>query len=289
MYTLHWQPPYDWRWMFEFLGARAVVGVETVTGEYYERSFVCKGHQGLFRVTPDINDSTLRVTLSEGLIPVAQDCLTRIARLFDLACDPQQISAVLGELGAARPGLRLPGAMDAYEQGVRAILGQLVSVSMAAKLAGRVVALCGEPLRDNPQYTCFPTPLALASTDPLALKALGMPLKRAESLIHLAQSVVDGTFALQPPEDIDAEMKALQQRPGIGRWTANYLALRGWQAKDIFLPDDYLIKQRFTGMTPAQIRRYAERWKPWRSYALLHIWYTDGWKPESSDSQLIAK
>lgn len=289
MYTLHWQPPYDWRWMFEFLGARAVAGVETVTGEYYERSLACKGHQGLFRVTPYINDSTLRVTLSEGLIPVAQDCLTRIARLFDLACDPQQISAVLGELGAARPGLRLPGAMDAYEQGVRAILGQLVSVSMAAKLAGRVVALCGEPLHDNAQYTCFPTPLALASTDPLALKALGMPLKRAESLIHLAQSVVDGTFALQPPEDIDAEMKALQQRPGIGRWTANYLALRGWQAKDVFLPDDYLIKQRFAGMTPAQIRRYAERWKPWRSYALLHIWYTDGWKPESGDYQLIAK
>jgi DNA-3-methyladenine glycosylase II len=102
--------------------------------------------------------------------------------------------------------------------------------------------------------------------------------KRAESLIHLAQSVIDGTFPLSPPEDIEAGMKALQQRPGIGRWTANYLALRGWQAKDVFLPDDYLIKQR-AGMTPAQIRRYAERWQPWRSYALLHIWYTDGWAP----------
>lgn len=85
MYTLHWQPPYDWRWMFEFLGARAVVGVETVTGEYYERSLVCKGHQGLFRVTPDINNSTLRVTLSEGLIPVAKivdaDCAFIRSRL----------------------------------------------------------------------------------------------------------------------------------------------------------------------------------------------------------------
>jgi DNA-3-methyladenine glycosylase II len=106
-----------------------------------------------------------------------------------------------------------------------------------------------------------------------------MPLKRAESLIHLAQSVIDGTFPLSPPANTEEGMKALQQRPGIGRWTANYLALRGWQAKDVFLPDDYLIKQRFAGMTPAQIRRYAERWKPWRSYALLHIWYTDGWAP----------
>lgn len=285
MYTLNWQPPYDWQWMFGFLGARAVTGVETVTDKYYERSFTCDGHQGLFLVMPIVESCTLQVTLSDGLIPVADICLARIERLFDLACDPQHIATTLGELGAARPGLRLPGAMDAYEQGVRAILGQLVSVSMAAKLAARVVALCGEPLKDFPEYTCFPTPAALAAADPLALKALGMPVKRAESLIHLAQSVVDGTFPLQPPEDIEAGMKALQARPGIGSWTANYLALRGWQAKDVFLPDDYLIKQRFAGMTPAQIRKYAQRWQPWRSYALLHIWYTDGWTP-SVDSEV---
>lgn len=279
MYTLTWQSPYDWQWMFRFLGARAVSGVETVTETYYERSFSCEGHRGIFRVTPDEQSQTLAVTLSPGLAPVATICLERIGRLFDLACDPDAIRSALGELGAARPGLRLPGAMDAYEQGVRAILGQLVSVAMAAKLATRVVALCGEPVKDAPGYRCFPTPQALAAADPLALKALGMPLKRAESLIHLARSVVDGEFPLSPPEDVEAGMKALQQRPGIGRWTANYLALRGWQAKDVFLPDDYLIKQRFAGMTPAQIRRYAERWRPLRSYALLHIWYTEGWKP----------
>ena len=285
MYTLTWQPPYDWQWMFGFLGVRAVAGVETVTDEYYERSFACEGHQGIFRVTPDIRTHTLEVTFSAGLTPVAQTCLERIGRLFDLACDPQQIQEALGELGGARPGLRVPGAMDAWQQGVRAILGQLVSVAMAAKLASRVVALCGKPVKDSPGYVCFPTPAALAAADPLALKALGMPVRRAESLIHLAQSVVDGTFPLFPPADIEEGMKALQQRPGIGRWTANYLALRGWQAKDVFLPDDYLIKQRFAGMTPAQIRRYAQRWQPWRSYALLHIWYTDGWVP-SVDSEI---
>ncbi|MEG5549605.1 DNA-3-methyladenine glycosylase 2 [Enterobacter wuhouensis] len=279
MYTLTWQPPYDWQWMLGFLRARAVTGVETVTDSYYERSFACEGHQGVFRVTPESNAPTLVVTLSPGLIPIATTCLARIERLFDLTCDPEDVARILGDLGAARPGLRLPGAVDAYEQGVRAILGQLVSVAMAAKLASRVVALCGEPVKDAPEYLCFPTPQALAAADPLALKALGMPVKRAESLIHLAQSVVDGTFPLLPPADIEAGMKALQQRPGIGRWTANYLALRGWQAKDVFLPDDYLIKQRFAGMTPAQIRRYALRWQPWRSYALLHIWYTDGWTP----------
>ena len=163
MYTLNWQPPYDWQWMFGFLGARAVTGIETVTRDYYERSFACEGHQGIFRVTPDIATHTLTVTLSPGLVPVAQTCLERIERLFDLACNPQHIADTLGDLGAARPGLRLPGAMDAYEQGVRAILGQLVSVAMAAKLTSRVVALCGEPIADCPGYLCFPTPDALAA------------------------------------------------------------------------------------------------------------------------------
>ena len=178
MYTLNWQPPYDWSWMFGFLAARAVTGVETVTKDYYERSFGYAGHRGVFRVTPDSATPTLAVSLSPGLIPVADICLDRIARLFDLDCDPQHIAQTLGDLGAARPGLRLPGAMDAYEQGVRAILGQLVSVAMAAKLASRVVALCGEPIQDAPGYLCFPPPEVLAAVDPLALKALGMPLRR---------------------------------------------------------------------------------------------------------------
>lgn len=121
--------------------------------------------------------------------------------------------------------------------------------------------------------------------DPLALKALGMPRRRAEALIHLAQATLVGKLALTAPTDIEQSVKHLQTFPGIGRWTANYFALRGWQAKDIFLPDDYLIKQRFAGMTAAQIRQYAERWKPWRSYALLHIWYTHGWQP-SMDSEI---
>lgn len=163
---------------------------------------------------------------------------------------------------------------------MRAILGQLVSVAMAAKLTARVAQLYGERLDDFPDYVCFPTPQRLAAADPQALKALGMPLKRAEALIHLANAALEGTLSMTIPGDVEQAMKMLQTFPGIGRWTANYFALRGWQAKDVFLPDDYLIKQRFPGMTPAQIRRYAERWKPWRSYALLHIWYTEGWQPD---------
>jgi DNA-3-methyladenine glycosylase II len=286
MFTLPWQAPYDWAWMMDFLAARTVEGVERFAGQTYIRSFALDGHQGLMRVTPDEASQTLVITLSDGLLPVKEACLQRLEQLFDLRCEPQQISAALGELAAARPGLRLPGCVDPFEQGVRAILGQLVSVAMAAKLTSRVAKAYGTPLEDEPGFTCFPTPKQLALACPLALKALGMPVRRAEALIHLAQAAISGVLPLTPPDNIEAAMKALQTFPGIGRWTANYFALRGWQAKDVFLPDDYLIKQRFPGMTPAQIRRYAERWHPWRSYALLHIWYSDAFQPAD---QLIAK
>ncbi|ASE84042.1 TPA: DNA-3-methyladenine glycosylase 2 [Citrobacter koseri] len=279
MYILSWQPPYDWSWMLGFLAARAVSGVETVEPARYVRSLATGEHRGLIAVVPEHQTHTLRVTLSTGLLPVAEECLAKIERLFDLRCNPDQIADALGSLGAARPGLRLPGSVDAFEQGVRAILGQLVSVAMAAKLTAKVARCYGDVLADAPEYVCFPTPQTLAAADPFALKALGMPLKRAEALIHLARATLDGTLETVAPPDIALGVKNLQTFPGIGRWTANYFALRGWQAKDIFLPDDYLIKQRFSGMTPAQICRYAERWKPWRSYALLHIWYTDGWQP----------
>lgn len=279
MVLLPWTPPYDWGRMVGFLQARAVAGVERFHDGGYSRSFRVAGHGGLIHLAPDEEAQGLRVTLSPGLQPVAEICYARIGQLFDLACDPQQVARTLGDLAQARPGLRLPGALDAFEQAVRAVLGQLVSVAMAARLTAKVAAGWGEPLADAPGYVLFPTPEALSRADPQALKALGMPLRRAEALIHLARAALSGELPLTAPADIDAGLRELQTLPGIGRWTASYFALRGWQAKDIFLPDDYLIKQRFPGMTPAAIARYARRWQPMRSYALLHIWYTDDWAP----------
>ena len=279
MFELPWLPPYDWQWMFGFLQARAVSGIERFDDGSYTRSWRCGEHHGLITMTPDTAHNQLGVTLSAGLLPVADRALAGVEKLLDLRCCPLQIQHALGSLAAARPGLRLPGALEPFEQGIRAILGQLVSVKMAAKLTGRVVALYGEPLAEEEGFFLFPTAARLAAGDPLALKALGMPLKRAEALIYFAQATVNGELPQALPEDVPQALKTLQQFPGIGRWTANYFALRAWQAKDIFLPDDYLIKQRFPGMTPAQIRVYAERWQPWRSYALLHIWHTDDWSP----------
>ncbi len=208
MFTLSWQPPYDWSWMLGFLAARAVDGVETV-GEG-----LCAQHGGgrasrTDQREPHLPTHTVQVSVSAGLLPVAPACLAKVSRLFDLDCQPAQVAAVLGPLGEDRPGLRLPGSVDTFEQGVRAILGQLVSVAMAARLTAKVARRYGEALPDAPDYVCFPYPETLALADPLALKALGMPLRRAEALIHLAQATLAGKPLAAPP-DIEQSVKNLQ-------------------------------------------------------------------------------
>ncbi|MCD6625069.1 DNA-3-methyladenine glycosylase 2, partial [Klebsiella michiganensis] len=185
MTLLPWHSLYDWQWMFHFLGARTVQGIETFVGDSYCRSFALNGHAGLITVTPDDAAQGMRVTLSAGLQPVAEACLARVARLFDLSCDPQQIALTLGSLALPRPGLRLPGSLDAFEQAVRAVLGQLVSVAMAAKLTGKVVAAFGEPLTDAPGFYLFPSAQRLGRAAPLASHALGLLLRRASGLITL--------------------------------------------------------------------------------------------------------
>lgn len=221
MVLLPWTPPYDWAWMVGFLQARAVAGVERFHDGGYSRSFGVEGHRGLIHLAPDEEAQGLRVTLSPGLRPVAEICYARIGQLFDLACDPQQVAGVLGSLAEARPGLRLPGALDAFEQAVRAVLGQLVSVAMAARLTAKVAAVWGEPLADAPGYVLFPTPDILSRVEPQALKALGMPFRRAEALIHLARAALSGELPLTAPTDIDAGLRQLQTFPGLaaGRQT----------------------------------------------------------------------
>ncbi len=277
---LTYQPPYDWAWMLSFLRARAVHGLELCAENHYSRIVTSGNAQGLITIAHRPDENALQVTLSDELAGEETALGARIARFLDLSLNPQAMLETLGPLAAARPGLRLPGCIDGWEQAIRAVLGQLVSVAMAARLTARLVEAWGEPLSGFPGMRLFPAPGRLAELEPEALKALGMPLMRARAIIHLARLHLQGAFPLQAPQDIDAGLKQLMALPGIGRWTACYYALRGWQAPDMFLADDYLVKQRFAGMTPAQTRGYASRWQPWRSYALLHIWNTDGWRPE---------
>lgn len=145
MLRISYQPPYDWMWMLGFLAARAVAGIEEVGHDFYRRSLALDGHQGLLTVTPDAQRHAVIITLSAGLQPVAEAVLTRITRLLDLSLAPQSMLDALGPLATARPGLRLPGCVDPFEQTVRTVLGQLVSVNMAARLTAKLVATLGEP------------------------------------------------------------------------------------------------------------------------------------------------
>jgi len=284
MYTIDYRGPYDWPWMCGFLRHRTVEGVEIINDDCLMRVMAFDNAEGLSTIHIT-GHGPLQVTLSDGLLPVADEALARLRRWLDLDTDPQPIQQTLGELAAPKPGLRLPGCVDPFEQLIRAVLGQLVSVAMAAKLTSKLVQAYGEPLNGEPGWRRFPDAQTLAAARWEEIKALGMSKMRADTIIHLAQRYVSGELILSRPADVERGIKALMALPGIGRWTASYFALRGWQSPDVFLPDDYAIKLRFPGMTPAQIRRYAERWAPWRSYALLHIWYNHGWQPD----QLIAK
>jgi len=284
MFTIDYRGPYDWPWMCGFLRQRTVEGVEIIEERCLKRVMAFDDAQGLATLHLDGND-VLQVTLSDGLLPVADEALARLRRWLDLDTDPYPMIQTLGELAAPKPGLRLPGCVDPFEQLIRAVLGQLVSVAMAAKLTSKLVQAYGQPLKDVPGWRLFPDAPILAAARWEDLKALGMSRMRADAIIHLAQRCLEGQLMLSRPDDVTQGIKALMQLPGIGRWTASYFALRGWQSPDVFLSDDYAIKLRFPGMTPAHIRRYAERWAPWRSYALLHIWYNPGWQPD----QLIPK
>lgn len=284
MFTIDYRGPYDWPWMCGFLRHRTVEGVEMINDDSLMRVMAFDNAQGMATIRIAASNS-LHVTLSDGLLPVADEALARLRRWLDLDTDLEPIIHTLGELAAPRPGLRLPGCVDPFEQMIRAVLGQLVSVTMAAKLTSKLVQAYGEPLEGEPGWRRFPDAQTLAAARWEDLKALGMSKLRADAIINLARLCVNGQLMLSRPENVEQGIRALMTLPGIGRWTASYFALRGWQSPDVFLPDDYAIKLRFPGMTPAQIRRIAERWSPWRSYALLHIWYNPGWQPD----QLIAK
>jgi DNA-3-methyladenine glycosylase II len=283
---LTYQPPYDWQWMTAFLGARALQGIEQQDGEFYQRT-VAVMHNGVrlsgwlrLRPLPDLNSVELEV--SPSLAPVAENVAQQVRRLLDLDAQPLLIAEGLGPLAKNAVGLRLPGCINRFELTVRAILGQLVSVKMAATLATRLTEKWGEPL-STPFAALthlFPSPAAIAKLTVDDLRGIGVQAKRAACLINIAQSVEEGRLPLDDITDVQEGVRQLLAMPGIGSWTASYVAMRAWSAPDVFLGGDYLIKQRFPGMTPGKIARYAEVWKPWRTYATLHLWFNNDWQPD---------
>jgi AraC family transcriptional regulator of adaptative response / DNA-3-methyladenine glycosylase II len=269
-----YRPPLDWTSLLHYLAERAVAGVEWVEGDRYHRT-VCLGqHQGWLTVEPIHSKNGLRVILSLSLVPVMLAVLARVKALFDLAAEPQQIASHLGDLAQHHPGLRVPGAFDGFEIAVRTILGQQVSVKAATTVMGRFVQRFGEPIATPMAALTQLTPTAqrVAQAEIAEIAALGIVGARAKSISVLAQAVSKGEISLCPDRPVAQTVAQLQELPGIGPWTAHYIAMRVLADPDIFLPTDLGIQKALGTTNLRQILAMAAAWQPWRSYAVQHLW-----------------
>jgi AraC family transcriptional regulator of adaptative response / DNA-3-methyladenine glycosylase II len=277
-FDLAFRPPYDWPAMLAFLGRRAIAGVEAIDGRRYRRSVrlerAGKPHSGWIEIAPSTRKSALRVTASASLAGAVPLLLARVKSFLDLACRPDEIASALGPLAAAHPGLRLPGAMDGFEIAVRAILGQQVTVAAATTLAGRFAKAFGEPF-DTPHAgveRLFPPASRIAGAAPSEIAALGVISARAKAIVALARAIEAGTLRLDPSAPVEATLAALEGLPGVGPWTAHYVAMRALAWPDAFPHPDVAVLKAMRETKPGRALERAEAWRPWRAYAVLHLW-----------------
>jgi AraC family transcriptional regulator, regulatory protein of adaptative response / DNA-3-methyladenine glycosylase II len=284
-----YRPPLDWQALLSYLAGRAIAGVETVEGDRYFRTVRLGQQQGWLSVEPLEGKDALRVKLSLSLVPVLLPVLARVKALFDLTAEPQQIAAHLGSLALHHPGLRVPGAFDGFEIAVRTILGQQVSVKAATTLMGRFVQCFGEPIETPFPSLTYLTPSAerVAQADIAAIASLGILATRAKTIVALAQAIAEQTLSLTSGYPVEQTIAQLQELPGIGPWTAHYIAMRVLSDPDIFLPNDLGIRKALGETNLKRMLAIAAPWQPWRSYATLHLWKLLE-RGEVFDSALIA-
>jgi AraC family transcriptional regulator, regulatory protein of adaptative response / DNA-3-methyladenine glycosylase II len=284
---LPFRTPFDANGTLQFLGTRAVAGVETFDGKTYRRTLRLP-HGAAVVDLSDGGDHVFCVLRLENLRDLGS-AVQRCRSLLDLDADPVAVADVLGAepiLGALvrrSPGRRLPGSVDGAELAFRAVLGQQVSVAGASTLAGRLVVRCGEPLpetlaakRDEPTHL-FPGPHAVADA---TLEGLGIPAARRETVRVLARALAEGGIALDPGSEREEVERRLLELRGIGVWTASYVAMRALGDPDAFLPTDLGVRKAILRLGHADDRRsvaaLAERWRPWRAYATQHLWASLG-------------
>jgi len=277
-FELAYRPPLDWDALLGFLAARTVAGVETVGARAYRRVVSLRTGErqaiGWLEVRHSAARRTLQVRVSAGLHRAVPQVLARVKRVFDLDGRPDEVADALGPLAADAPGVRVPGAFDGFELAVRAILGQQVSVRAAHTVAGRVAARFGSPVATGVAGLdlAFPAPQALAAAAVDELAALGIVGQRARAIVALARAVCDGRIALEPGGDVEAEIARLRSLPGIGDWTAQYIAMRALGWPDAFPAGDLVVMRALGAPTPAAARDAARAWQPWRAYAVMHLW-----------------
>ena len=276
LFHLHFRPPYHWQGMLDFLTARATPGVEAVEAGSYRRTISLHGRAGYFEVSLDEPRSVLLVRIEFGDPHSLFFIVERIRAMFDLNADWAAIAQSLKSDPAlaasieADPGLRVPGCWNGFELATRAILGQQIMVKSATTLAGRLVSALGKPFRDAPGLThLFPTPDVLAAAK---LGDIGLTGSRAETIRAFARAVCTGKINFEGVVDSDAFLSSLCVIPGIGTWTAQYVAMRALGEPDAFPSTDLGLLRALDLTTSRELERRAESWRPWRAYAAMYLW-----------------
>ena len=276
-FDLAYRPPYDWDAMLAFLARRAIPGVEHVHRNAYRRTVRIPARTpstGWIEVMPSRRRHALHVSASASLARALPARLGRVKQLFDLAAHPDEISAVLGPLGEAHPGLRLPGAVDGFEMAVRAILGQQVTVRAASTIAGRVAQAFGEPIETpfEDLTHLFPTPARIAACEADDIARHGVIATRAKAIVALATEIDEGKLRLEPSEPVERTLELLERLPGVGPWTAQYIAMRALAWPDAFPHPDVALIKAIKAAKPREALAASEAWRPWRAYAVMHLW-----------------
>jgi AraC family transcriptional regulator of adaptative response / DNA-3-methyladenine glycosylase II len=283
---LPYRPPYDWATMMRFLGPRSIAGMEVVADNSYSRVIELGDSTGSITVSHEPDKSALRVIVRFSKLNALSVIIARIRRMFDLSADPGAIAKVLSAdpilapLVNARPGLRIPGAWDGFEIAVRAILGQQITVKGATQLATQLVATLGDSLEPNGDLSelthAFPRPGRFEKS---RLARLGMPGARAAALSNVAAAFAADPRLFDPRRDLDHAVQSLRALPGIGEWTAQYIAMRALGETDAFPAADIGVlrglAQNGERPTLKQAMAHAEHWRPWRAYATLHLWMAE--------------
>ncbi len=279
---LGYRPPYDAQAMLAFFRTRAITHVEQVGDNTMARTLAIesggKSHKGWIEVAFDEERTRVVLHVSDGLREVLPVVIHRVRAALDLDADPQPINAVLHEHFPNGDGLRVPGALSGYEIAVRAVLGQQITVAAARTLAQRLVDRFGEPI-ETPLpalQRLFPEPAVLAQAQGDALGQLGIVKQRQTALVGIARAVAEQRLQLHGGADVNATIDALKELPGIGDWTAQYIAMRALRWPDAFPAGDVALHQALgvrEERSPAKAALEASQaWKPWRSYAVIRAW-----------------
>jgi AraC family transcriptional regulator, regulatory protein of adaptative response / DNA-3-methyladenine glycosylase II len=271
--------PFDGDWLMAFLRRRVVPGIEEAIPGGYRRSLALPHGPGVVDLIPRADHVEATFDLSDPRDLEAAVSMGR--RLLDLDRDPAPIAAhlgadpVIGELVTAAPGRRVPGHPDGCELAVRAVLGQQVSVSAGTKLVTRIVTELGTPLPHpvGAVTHLFPAAEAIAVFDPAGLP---MPRSRGRTLVGIAAELAAGRLVLHDAEDPAKTTAALLALPGIGPWTAGYIAMRALRDPDAFTPGDAGVRHGLVALgwdpSPHEVERISEPWRPYRAYAVQHLW-----------------